>query len=359
MMRSRCLLRSGIGVLILQLIFIPASFSIDIEPAFDEILKEPPAVEIPADSFSPESETEEDFPALETSTDFLVEDRPLSAVRLEEGEMLSWDQTPWGDAFFMEVVLKVAIRLATFFGSVHEIDAAESRSILANVTEEKNSNERNGSSSITMAELFAANDDTQKSSLWMDPYIQEVIDLIIRGKIPAGLVRDDVEAEQIADYIFKQYAYERDRSQFGKEDYWQSPGEFVKSRKGDCEDFALLTHALLKLNGFNSMILNIYGDASAHSVVVFEDDGLLSVIDTGKLRRFRAASFEELLYKINPYWTQGAVISKSPRRDHGVILKTFRRTSQGKMDRLAKKLSGESSRALSPSRVLTLREPSP
>jgi hypothetical protein len=35
--------------------------------------------------------------------------------------------------------------------------------------------------------------------------------------------------------------YVPDKELFGKEDYWQPPDQFEKSKKGDCEDFALWT----------------------------------------------------------------------------------------------------------------------
>lgn len=69
--------------------------------------------------------------------------------------------------------------------------------------------------------------------------------------------------------------YVSDREQFGKDDYWQSPEDFEKSRKGDCEDFALWTWRQLVYMNYEARF--VVGKASrygeGHSWVTFEEGG--------------------------------------------------------------------------------------
>lgn len=55
-----------------------------------------------------------------------------------------------------------------------------------------------------------------------------------KSGVPVSTVGDVVEWLLGCDYV-------SDPQQFNKRDYWQHPVEFEKSRKGDCEDFALWT----------------------------------------------------------------------------------------------------------------------
>lgn len=43
-----------------------------------------------------------------------------------------------------------------------------------------------------------------------------------------------------------------DRKQFGRDDYWQPPEDFEKTRKGDCDDFALWTWRQLLSMGYDA-----------------------------------------------------------------------------------------------------------
>jgi glycosyltransferase involved in cell wall biosynthesis len=69
--------------------------------------------------------------------------------------------------------------------------------------------------------------------------------------------------------------YISDEKQFGKKDYWLTPEEFEKCKKGDCEDFALYTWRQLIEMGIKSRFVvgesGIYG--SGHAWVTMEKDG--------------------------------------------------------------------------------------
>ncbi len=61
--------------------------------------------------------------------------------------------------------------------------------------------------------------------------------------------------------------YVSDQELFGKRDYWQPPEHFEKTKKGDCEDFALWTWRQLVNMGFDARLVGgsagRYGDGHA------------------------------------------------------------------------------------------------
>jgi hypothetical protein len=73
-----------------------------------------------------------------------------------------------------------------------------------------------------------------------------------------------------------------DKEQFGKDDYWQAPDEFEKSRKGDCDCFALWTWRQLAEMGCESarFVTGRVGRFGAgHAWVTFEKDGKVFILD--------------------------------------------------------------------------------
>jgi len=69
--------------------------------------------------------------------------------------------------------------------------------------------------------------------------------------------------------------YVSDKELFGKDDYWQPPEDFEKSKKGDCEDFALWTWRQLLAMGYDARFM---GGSSGrygygHAWVEYVQDG--------------------------------------------------------------------------------------
>lgn len=141
------------------------------------------------------------------------------------------------------------------------------------------------------------------------------------------LAQDLNSPEAIARYMWKNFTYEYDRRQFGQEEYWQSPEEFLDHKKGDCEDFALFAHALLSENGYKSFVINLYAPKYAHTVVVFIEDGKYNAIDGTDLKNYQANSLEELFTELNPHWITGAIMTKSSRKSVGKVMKKFDRNA--------------------------------
>jgi hypothetical protein len=69
--------------------------------------------------------------------------------------------------------------------------------------------------------------------------------------------------------------YVSDKEQFGEDDYWQPPDDFERSKKGDCEDFALWTwRQLMHMNYPARFVMGTAGRyGEGHAWVTFERDG--------------------------------------------------------------------------------------
>jgi hypothetical protein len=72
-----------------------------------------------------------------------------------------------------------------------------------------------------------------------------------------------------------------DKEQFGKEDYWQPPEHFEKTKKGDCDDFALWTWRQLLAIGYDARFVagrtGRYGEG--HAWVEFFEDGRCYLVE--------------------------------------------------------------------------------
>ncbi len=90
--------------------------------------------------------------------------------------------------------------------------------------------------------------------------------LLVRTLSLQNLASELNSPKAIADYLWKNFVFEEDQRLFGREDYWQTPQEFMDLKKGDCEDFAMMAAQILKLQGIQSMILNIYDGTSGHTI---------------------------------------------------------------------------------------------
>jgi hypothetical protein len=56
-----------------------------------------------------------------------------------------------------------------------------------------------------------------------------------------------------------------------KVEHFQSPEETIKRKKGDCDDFAILTNYWLKNLGYESEMYIAYFEDAAHAFTVFKD----------------------------------------------------------------------------------------
>lgn len=131
--------------------------------------------------------------------------------------------------------------------------------------------------------------------------------------------------DEIAHFMWRHFRYETDRTHFGTEERWQSPEELLTSRQGDCEDFALFAHEVLKKQGIPSFLLNVYGNRFGHTVCVFKKDGRYHVIDGTKSAIYNTTDLKEVFSRIYPFWKQAAIVGFSETSHSGKILKRFER----------------------------------
>jgi hypothetical protein len=115
--------------------------------------------------------------------------------------------------------------------------------------------------------------------------------------------------EDIAYFLWRNFNFETDQRQFGQEEYWQSPRQFLATRKGDCEDFALFAKTILEAQGKSPLLLNIYGARFAHTVCLLKENNHYTVIDGTHIERYKTANLKEVLTDLYPFWTTSAIVS--------------------------------------------------
>lgn len=144
----------------------------------------------------------------------------------------------------------------------------------------------------------------------------------VMPNVPPELLRP-ATPEQISRAMWKYFTYESDERQFGRRDYWQTPGEMIANGKGDCEDFAVFASEFLKANGYQSFIVNIYGRGYAHTVAVSKQGGDYRVFDTDKMESFKASDLRQILDRLYSSWETASIVSFSELLHKGIILEKF------------------------------------
>jgi hypothetical protein len=78
--------------------------------------------------------------------------------------------------------------------------------------------------------------------------------------------------------------YVSDKELFHKEEYWQPPEHFEKTKQGDCEDFAFWTwHQFMNL-GFDARVVFGEHGGSGHAWVQFVQDGKCFLVEPLRCR---------------------------------------------------------------------------
>ena len=83
--------------------------------------------------------------------------------------------------------------------------------------------------------------------------------------------------------FINQWQYRPDRRNYGRSDYWASPGEFF-SRSGDCEDYAIAKYVTLRQMGFSAdqlrlVVVNDTRRDIAHAVLAAYVGGDVYILD--------------------------------------------------------------------------------
>jgi predicted transglutaminase-like cysteine proteinase len=135
----------------------------------------------------------------------------------------------------------------------------------------------------TIRKLTIAQEHDHRNGVWVvRPRLidSRVVDLIMTNKIRT---LDDYAAWMAANLSYKQDQVN---------DRWEPPESMLKSRKGDCEDFAFLTAAVLRVLGFEPHFLALVKNSKTHAICTFQKDNYFVWFDNAKLHRTEARSLE-------------------------------------------------------------------
>lgn len=114
-------------------------------------------------------------------------------------------------------------------------------------------------------------------------------------------IKSKPKAEQVkaVNNFMNKAPYITDDKNWGKKDYWSSPGEFM-ARFGDCEDYAIAKFLSLRRLGFNSNDLRVVAVKDmnlkvGHAILIVYMDGKPMVLDNqikqviaaGKIRHYK------------------------------------------------------------------------
>ena len=80
----------------------------------------------------------------------------------------------------------------------------------------------------------------------------------------------------------------------GPKDSWSPAEETLIRKSGDCEDYAFLNIAALKVLGFKPQIFILSGKDGYHAICAFQKDGHFAWFDNSRLKETQATSILEL-----------------------------------------------------------------
>jgi hypothetical protein len=90
-------------------------------------------------------------------------------------------------------------------------------------------------------------------------------------------------------WLAKNVQYRKERI-----DSWSSPQDTLKKKYGDCEDFAFLNAAFLRVLGYKPKVVGVVRRFGRnHAICVFKDNGYYLWFDNAKLKRTPAKSILE------------------------------------------------------------------
>lgn len=101
------------------------------------------------------------------------------------------------------------------------------------------------------------------------------------------------------------FTYISDKEQFGKTDHWQTPSEFFKNKRGDCEDLHLfVSDAIYRTLGWESYLLigwkwDGFLKIVAHGMTIFNDGKGYRLVDYWNVVPMKKLFDYEALKKVN------------------------------------------------------------
>lgn len=105
----------------------------------------------------------------------------------------------------------------------------------------------------------------------------------LMAKVEALRGADPAQVLSAVNHLANRRPYRLDIANFGQDEYWASPLEFL-ARSGDCEDFAIFKYALLRHLGLPAEALRVVliersDDGLGHAVLAVYQDGEVYILD--------------------------------------------------------------------------------
>lgn len=113
------------------------------------------------------------------------------------------------------------------------------------------------------------------------------IDMRIMHLVNANGIRS---LEDYAGWLKTNILYKSD----GPKDSWSPADQTLRRKTGDCEDYAFLNIAVLKVLGFKPQMFILSGKDGYHAICAFVKDGTFSLFDNNRLKETTARSIPEL-----------------------------------------------------------------
>jgi len=139
-----------------------------------------------------------------------------------------------------------------------------------------------------------------KTSTENTPHLKEWKDMVDKAK---DLSADD-KIEAVNDFINK-FKYIEDADNYGKNDYWATPIEFL-SKGGDCEDYAIAKYVSLRALGFrdDQLRIAIVQDQIknlSHAILIVYTGGESLILDnqSDKVKSTVSVSYYKPVFSIN------------------------------------------------------------
>lgn len=99
------------------------------------------------------------------------------------------------------------------------------------------------------------------------PVVNEYLQVILDDDSPYELPRDGFD--DIRNWVAINIDYMSDEERWGVSMYWQTPGETLYLRTGDCKDFAILLASLFRAYGVDAeqvyIVLGVDGEGYGHA----------------------------------------------------------------------------------------------
>lgn len=89
------------------------------------------------------------------------------------------------------------------------------------------------------------------------------------------------QLKAVNDWVNRRLVYAEDQRTRGERDHWASPGQSLRTGRGDCEDFAILKFITLRMLGWTDVriVLVKKTDGQAHAVCAVHHKGKWLVLD--------------------------------------------------------------------------------